>query len=616
MYQKIRRLLLLIHKAWILIKSGRSIEVFRRALKRGNLTYRKWLDVYYGSDSIVDQALSSRNIKLSEEIFFTIIIPTYNSKPTFLIAAVNSVINQTYSNWELILSDDASRKDTRNLLLKLQASDARIKLKQNLQHLGIAGVQNLALVESNGSFVGFLDHDDLLHKDALRLVSLVIQSNPSLQFIYTDEDKIDCTGHHFDPYFKPDWNPDLLHSQNYINHFSVYSKQLITRMGGFRTGFDGAQDWDLLIRSEKQLFPQEVFHIPVVMYHWRSVKGSTAFKEDEKKDIVSKQRAVLSAYLSENKIDANIERLPNGFWNINRTLKSEKPGVTIIIPTRDKTSLLKTCIESIKDKTSYPSYEILVVDNQSNSETKSLLKKWEISKGIQILDYDLPFNYSQMNNRAAKISQSKVLIFLNNDVQVLSSDWIENLVVNAVRPEIGAVGGMLYYPNGYIQHAGIVLGIGGVAGHIYQGFYKGYSGQFGRAQLSQNYSAVTGSCMAIERSKFLQVEGFDEDNLPIAFNDVDLCLKLTDFGYRNLWLPNVEMIHKESASRGYEDDSMESAQRFRKESKFIKDKWGKGLLMDPAYNPNLNLERFDASISQPPRIDWLVDVLDNYMLNK
>jgi len=544
-------------------------------------------------------------------LLFSIVIPTYNSNPKLLEEAVYSVVNQTYRKWELILSDDASNGEIHEFLQEIQKCDSRINLKLNKHHLGIAGTLNAGISESRGAFVGFLDHDDLLHKDALKMISIVIQKKPSIKFVYTDEDKVDLFHNRFDPYFKPDWNPDLLYSQNYINHFSVFSANLLSLIGGFRVGYDGAQDWDLLLRLEKIIKPNEIFHVPLVLYHWRAVKGSTALADSEKKWTVGAQRAVLNAFIKENKINAKAELLANGFWSVNRKLESNQPMVTIIIPINHNFDKLKAHLENLKAKTSYRNFEMLLVHNQNNFELKGGFFTWLDSEGFKVFEFDQPFSIAELNNQIARFSRSRVLIYLKNDLIVLSKNWLENMVVNAIRPEIGAVGAMIYDPGYKIQHAGLVLGINGVAGHVYQGFYKGFAGQFGRAQLSQNYSAVTGACLAIERNKLLNVGGFDEKNLHSFFSDVDLCIKLQVYGYRNLWLPKVEFIYNESTSKEHQSDPNDLHKHFDEEFAYMKNKWGTDLLMDPAYNPNLTLEQNDASFSEPPRTDWLARLLEN-----
>jgi len=610
MIVKLNRLFSLVHKALILIKSGQISLVWQKLLQKRGVSYQNWYEVFYGFNSHFQQKLGSIIKTQNQLILFSIVIPTYNSNLKYLEEAIKSVIEQTYANWELILVDDASKPDLVQLLQNFAEQDNRIKLKLNREHLGIAGGLNTGIDSCEGKFVGFLDHDDKLHKDALALVAIVLAKHPHLKLIYSDEEKIDATSKRFDPYFKPDWNPDLLLAQNYINHFSVYSKQYLDDMGGYRLGFDGAQDWDLLLRSERILSPTEVFHIPLVLYSWRATKGSTAFAETEKNYIIEAQSQSLQAYLRENNINARIERLSNGYWVIIREVSPLKPKVTIIIPSKNEQLLLNACITSIKTKTTYSNYEILLVDNNSDSQTKQYLEGRINSKDFRVFEYNHPFNFADLNNLAAMKVDSTVLVFLNNDTEILTENWLNYLVANATRPEIGAVGGMLYYPNSFIQHAGVVLGIGGVAGHIYQGFYKGYPGQFGRGQLAQNYSAVTAACMAIEKRKFIEVGGFDQKNLAIAFNDVDLCLKLQNLGYRNLWLPEVELIHKESASRGYEGATPESQSRFELEFKYMQGKWGKRLLTDPAYNPNLTLDHLDSSLSDLPRMDWLDELLE------
>jgi GT2 family glycosyltransferase len=561
-------------------------------------------DLYLKKNEITD--LDMRRMEAEIKTFsytprISIITPVYNVDGTWLEKAINSVIGQVYQNWELCLVDDASTKEhVRDILAKYQEKDKRIKVKFLPENQGISGASNEALLLSAGEFVGFLDHDDELSIDALFEVIKLLQHHPDADMIYSDEDHKDIKGRRKDPYFKPDWSPDLFLSNMYTCHFGVYRKKLVEEIGGFRKGFEGSQDYDLVLRLTEKT--KKRYHIPKILYHWREIPGSTSLKYQEKSYADINARKALNDALIRRKISGEVltGKYP-GFFRVKREITGN-PGVSIIIPTKDQVKVLRKCIKSIIDRTDYNNYEIIVVDNNS-TEPGTLEYLGSISKepNISILKYEEPFNFSAINNFAARKAKGEYLLFLNNDTEVICSEWLSAMLEHAQRIEVGAVGCKLLYPNGKIQHVGVILGISGmrgklgVAGHSHKNYSNSSRGYYGRPHVIHNLSAVTGACVVIRRNVFDEVGGFDE-NLGIAFNDVDLCLKIREKGYLIVYTPYSELYHYESLSRGYEDTPEKEA-RFEKESRYIRGKWGliidKG---DPYYNPNLILEREDFTI--------------------
>jgi GT2 family glycosyltransferase len=372
-------------------------------------------------------------------------------------------------------------------------------------------------------------------------------------------------------------------------------------VGGFRAGHEGAQDWDLVLRLSEQVPPAHIRHIPHVLYHWRAIPGSTAKAAGEKQYIKQAQLETLRAHFCRTGRAAEVIPAAEVHWRVKYPLPQPSPPTTLIIPTRNSFDLLHRCVESIYRKTRYPNFELLIVDNQTDDPQTLEYMDWLAKeRKVTVLRYDAPFNYSAINNFAVRHARGEVIGLINNDIEAISPEWLEEMVTHALRPEIGAVGALLYYPNDTIQHAGVVVGLGGVAGHIYLHSPRGYVGQQGRAVLIQNYSAVTAACLVIRRAVFEEVGGLDEVNFSIAFNDVDLCLRIREKGYRNLWTPYAELYHWESASRGYEN-TQEKQVRFKREMAALQQRWGAALLHDPAYNPNLTLERGDCTLAFPPR---------------
>jgi GT2 family glycosyltransferase len=433
------------------------------------------------------------------------------------------------------------------------------------------------------------------------MVAAELAEHPDAALIYSDEDKIDESGRRHGPYFKPDWNPDLFLAQNLVTHLCVCRTDLVRELGGLRLGYEGAQDWDLAMRLAERVPPERIRHIPHVLYHWRGVAGSAALAASEKTYVCEAQRKVLTSHFERVGQHVRIEPVAEAYWRIRYPLPDDPPLVSLIIPTRDRYDLLRRCVDSIYRRSTYPSFEIVLLDNQT-TDPRALryLEELGARPNVRVVRYDAPFNYSAINNFAVRHARGTVLALINNDVEVITRDWLEEMVSQALRPDIGAVGAMLYYPNDTIQHAGVILGLGGVAGHAYCYRPRGYSGQASRAFLAQNLSAVTAACMVLRREVFDEVGGLDETHLPIAYNDVDLCLRIREKGYRVLWTPYAELYHHESASRGSDSAPTERA-RSRRELDYMQQPWGDLLQNHPAYNPNLALDRESFALNFPPR---------------
>lgn len=538
----------------------------------------------------------------------SILFPTYNTPEPWLSKAIESVRAQLYPHWELCVADDASTDPkVRPLLEDYARRDPRIKLTLRSENGHISAASNSALDLATGAFTALLDHDDELAPHALAEIVLALAARPGLEFIYTDEDKIDDQGRRFDPYFKPDWNPDLLLGQNYTCHLSVFRTERLRTIGGFRAGYEGSQDWDLTLRATTGLEAARIHHIPRVLYHWRAIPGSTALIIDQKSDypFIAAQKA-LRDHLARTGVTAELVAVSGRHWRVQRPLPAAPPKVSIIIPTRNAEHLLRLSVGSVLAKTAYPDFEVIVVNNRSD-DPATLAHFAELrAAGVRVLDHDAPFNFSAINNFAAREARGELLAFLNNDLEVISPDWLAEMAAQALRPEIGAVGAMLYYPNDTVQHAGVVLGLtgpalrDGVAGHAFKCAPRGSAGQRNRLRLVQNYSAVTAACLVVRRATFEAVGGFNEADLAVAFNDIDFCLRVRAAGLHNLWTPFAEFYHHESATRGAED-SPEKIARFQRETAYMRHRWGDLLDHDPAYNPNLSLQHEDFSLAFPPR---------------
>jgi len=527
----------------------------------------------------------------------SVIMPVYNVNQIWLEKTIDSVINQIYENWELCITDDGSTKEhIRETLDRYTKKDKRIKTKYLEDNKGISAASNVALRMATGEYVSLLDNDDELSVDALYECVKLLNKHPEADLIYSDEDKVNAIGKRTEPFFKPDYSPDLLLSMNYICHFCMFRKSIVDDIRGFNIGYEGSQDYDLILRFIEKTNPERIFHIPKILYHWRKLPGSAASAVEAKSYSFVSAKKALSDYLERNEIDGEVldGKFP-GKYRVRRKIV-DNYKVSIIIPFKDKCEVLKTCVNSILGKTNYNDYEIVLVNNQSEQEgTFEYLDSIKDKPIIKIIEFDKSFNYPAINNYAVSQINSEYFILLNNDTEVVSPNWIESMLEFAQRKDVGVVGALLYYPNDTIQHAGTILGIGGIAAHAHRFFLKESIGYFGRIKIIQNMSAVTAACMMTKKSIFKEVNGFDE-NLSHAFNDVDYCLKIREIGYLVVYTPYAELYHYESLSRGYED-SPAKRERFRNEIEYFQARW-KGFLSkgDPYYNPNLTIESEDFSI--------------------
>jgi glycosyltransferase involved in cell wall biosynthesis len=544
---------------------------------------------------------------LERHPLISVVMPVYNPDLAHLSSAIDSVRSQIYENWELCIADDASTDASVASVLKgYSSADSRIKVRFRERNGHIAACSNSALELATGEWVALLDQDDLLSEHALAVVAATIAEHPEAGLIYSDEDKIDQSGARCCPFFKPDWNPELLLGQNYISHLGIYRRALLVEIGGFREGYEGSQDYDLALRCIEKLQPAQIRHIPRVLYHWRMVEGSAAAVAEAKPYAPKAARHAIADHLQRKSIAGAVVACPeNHQWHrVIYHLRSPLPLVSIIIPTHDQAALLQRCLTSIRETTDYAPIEIVIVDNGSTKpETRAFLRDLALDARVQILTDADEFNFSRLINHGVRIARGEILALVNDDIETEKSGWLREMVSHAVRPEVGAVGARLWYPDGRLQHAGVVLGLHGVAGHAFQRFLPQPVALMNRTFiLSQNYSAVTAACMVLRKTIFDEVGGFDE-NLPNNFNDVDFCLRLRERSWQIIWTPYADLIHQESASRGRDSGSAERAQLLR-EMAYMQEKWGEQLRKDPFYSPNLSDSNAFA-LAWPPRIPLL-----------
>jgi O-antigen biosynthesis protein len=565
--------------------------------------YKEWIRRYDTLDSDDLARLKAEALALTDGPLVSVIMPTYNPNLGWLDQVVRSVQAQLYPLWELCIADDASTDPVvRPYLDKLAAADSRIKVVFRDSNGHISAATNSSLAMASGDWITFVDHDDVLPAHALLYMVKAIGRHPDARLLYSDEDKLDEHGKRYDPYFKCDWNPDLFYSHNLVTHLAFYRNDLIREVGGLRDAYAGAQDYDLVLRVIEKIQPDQIVHVPFILYHWRAHAGSTATADLNIKPyaMLAGERA-LNDHFKRLGVKAKAQFVGHGY-RVRHRLPQPAPMISIIIPTRNKVDLVRMCVESIREKSTYKNYEILLMDNGSDDpEALAYFAEQARTDNFRVIRDDSPFSYSAINNLGASQARGEVLCFLNNDIEVIAHDWIEELVSQACRPGIGAVGAKLLYPNTTIQHAGVVLGIGGWAGHAHKGFSLYAHGYVGRASLASNFSAVTGACMAVQKKHFDQVGGFDDVNLKVACNDVDLCLKFIEAGLRNLFTPHALLFHHESATRGYEDTPEKKA-RFQKEVDHMWKRWPQLMGNDPAYSPYLSLDHEDFGLAWPPRV--------------
>jgi GT2 family glycosyltransferase len=573
-------------------------------------SYNEWVE---RNDRLTESDLSAMRAHLKDlplQPKISIITPIYKTPIVLLRRAIESVQHQVYENWELCIADDASNdRELRATLEAYAALDTRIKLVFRNENGHISRASNEAAALATGEFIGLLDHDDELRPHALYMNIVELNCCPAAGLIYSDEDKIDIFGRRFNPYFKSDWNPELFTQQNFICHFTVIKRSIFEAVGGFRAGFEGSQDWDLFLRVTEVLAGSQIRHLPYILYHWRAIEGSTAQHPRFKPYALVAAQKALQEHFHRTREAVTVDIIEAiSQCRIRYHLPSLLPLISLIIPTRDSAASLERCVEKIIRITSYRNYEIIIIDNGSVEEaTFACFQRLQLQCGqIRVIRDDSPFNFSALNNRAAKQARGSVLGFVNNDVEIINADWLCEMVGHVLRPGTGAVGARLWFPDNRLQHGGVILGIGGTAGHSHKGMSRLHFGYFNRGALAQNFAAVTAACLLVRKEVFEQVGGFDEISLAVAFNDVDFCLKVRDAGYWNVWTPYAEAYHYESLTRGYED-SPEKLVRFERESATLKSRWHTALSEDPAYNPNLTLQSEDFKFAKQTRVSrpWM-----------
>lgn len=526
----------------------------------------------------------------------SIVIPLFNTPEKYLKELIDSVVAQSYGNWELCLADGSTSPKTGAYIKKHYNSEGRIVYRKIEENLGISGNTNFAISMGTGEFIMFCDHDDVVAPNALYEMVKVINEKPKTDIVYTDEDLINSDGTvHSSPRFKPDFNFDFLRSINYICHIFLVRKSLIDRVGMLRKEFDGAQDYDFILRCCEQT--EHIAHVPKVLYHWRAHDNSTAGNPESKQYAVDAGKRALEEHYRRMGYEAVVEN--TGIFIVYRTIMKVQgnPKVSVIILNKDHREDLEKCVVSIEEKTDYPNYEIIVVENNSElPETFAFYEELQRRySNVKVVTWDGPFNYSAINNYGAEYATGDYYLMLNNDIEVISPGWMSEMLGYCQREDVGIVGAKLYYSDDTVQHAGVVVGVGGFAGHVLTRFRKGETGYFGRLVTIQDTSAVTAACLMIKKSIYQLIGGFDEEFV-VALNDIDLCLKVRALGQLVVFNPYAELYHYESKSRGFEDTPEKKA-RFKKEIKRFREKWGEILSKgDPYYNPNLTLVRGDCSI--------------------
>jgi len=592
-YKLLRKNPYLVHKFYYEVRYHGPIVAFHKSMRKIFQVREK---PYHYTENPSWKKIEAQIRQFNYHPLISLLMPVYNVDPKWLEMAIVSVTNQVYENWELCIVDDQSTNPKTTAYLK-SLNHPKIKVMFSKSNSGISEATNQAYEMAVGEYVGFLDNDDELTRDALfECVREINEKDPDI--IYSDEDKIDSNQNFSDPFFKPDFSPDFLLSYNYITHFLLVKKSLIfPEEVLLNPQLNGAQDYDLILRLTERT--NKIVHIPKVLYHWRKLPSSTSFISRSKTYANDAGLQALQNAVSRRKITAQVL---NGKTFARYRVKYnllENPKVSIIIPFRDQPQLLKLCLNSILEKTTYKNFEIIGISNNStNPETFATMEDFaKRFPQVKFIEHNRPFNYSEINNVAVKeYSSGEHILLLNNDIEIISSDWIEAMLEHSMREEVGAVGAKLYYPNNTVQHGGVFIGIGWGGGHMHKHFPREADGYFGRLSVVHNVSAVTGACLMVKRKLYEEMNGLDEVNFKVAFNDVDFCLRLLEKGLYNVFTPFAEAYHHESISRGY-DNTPEKMKRLEEESRAFRKRhasiWLKG---DPFYNPNLTLEAEDFSL--------------------
>jgi len=546
-----------------------------------------------------EELFRQRRENWREKPLFSIVVPLYKTPEKYLQQLIDSIQSQTYENWELCLSDGSGAPSPlESYLGKLEQREKRVKVIRHETPLKISDNTNAAIQRASGDYIVFADHDDLLTEDALYECALALKKHPQTELIYSDEDKISMNGkRYFEPHFKSDYNPDLLCSMNYFCHLVVVKRTLLEKTGLLDAAFDGAQDYDFVLRCTEHT--RNIHHIPKVLYHWRAHENSTAENPESKRYAFEAGKRAVEAHYARRNLPAKVEM--GEYPGLYRTVWQwqEQPLISILIPNKDHTEDLQKCIQSIEKYSTYRNYEYIIIENNSElPENFAYYKKLEEeNEKAHVVCWEGGFNFSAINNFGAEYANGEYLLFLNNDTEMINPDCLWQLLGYCMREDVGVVGARLYYEDNTIQHAGVVIGFGGIAGHTFIGFDRQANGYFSRIICAQDYSAVTAACMMTKKSVFLQAGGMTEE-LVVAFNDIDYCMKVQELGKLVVYNPYAQLYHYESKSRGLED-SPEKQERYYKEMKYFVTKWKEYMDQgDPYYNPNLTLSKADFSLKQ------------------
>ncbi|MDD2958066.1 MAG: glycosyltransferase family 2 protein [Lachnospiraceae bacterium] len=555
--------------------------------------YGPWYEKYRIKE---DELAKQRERKWKQKTVISIVVPAYRTPEAFLRQMIDSVRKQTYSYWELCIANGSPEDEAMaRVLAEYTGEDERIRVRSLKENLGIAGNTDAALEMAGGEYLGLLDHDDLLAPNALYEIADALEKDRALDVLYTDEDKVSMDlSEHFQPHLKPDYNPDLLCSNNYFCHFLVVRREIVRSVGGFRPEFDGAQDYDFVFRCVEAA--EHIGHIPEILYHWRVHKASTADNPTSKLYAYEAGKRAIEAHLQRQNVKGTVSLKKDlGFYRVTYPVSGD-PLISIVIPNKDEVPTLKKCLQSIYEKSTYLNYEIIIVENNSvNDETFSYYKEIDGIHQTRVVYWKEGFNYSAINNFGIRQAKGDYIVCLNNDMEVITPGWMEEMLGTCQRRGTGIVGARLYYPDDTIQHAGIVVGIGGIAGSLFVGMKRSHSGYLHKAALMQDLSAVTAACMMIKKEAWLAAGGFEE-KLAVAFNDVDFCLKVRRGGYLVVYDPYVEFYHFESKTRGSEDTKAK-VRRFQTEIEYMRSQWTDILKNgDPYYNKNLSLSKWNYSL--------------------
>lgn len=566
--------------------------------------YQHWVRTWDTVNETSRKFLAGRIAELAHQPLVSVILPVFDAPEPYLRAALDSVVGQIYPHWELCIADDCSSAAWVPKVLDAYADrHPRVRVARRAENGHISAASNTALEMATGEWVALLDHDDVLAEHALSLAVLALENVPEAGLLYSDEDKIDEHERRLQPFFKPDFDPVLLLSQNYICHMTMARLDLVREVGGFREGLEGAQDWDLVLRLSERLQRDQVVHVPHILYHWREHPRSTSVSMSSKPYATTAQRRAVADHLDRLGKPAQVTANgADGLIRVKWSMPADAPKVSIIIPTRDG-KLLERCLNSILSGTGYPDFEVIVVDNGSISlRTRTLLRRHE--RWIQVVRDERPFNFAALNNAAVQRATGSVVCLMNDDCEVVSYEWLEEMVTQLLQDGVGAVGAKLLYPDGRIQHAGVLLGVGGIAGHAHRMSDRHSLHHFGWLYTPRTLSAVTAACMVVRRDAFEELDGLDETNLGISLNDVDFCLRLREAGWRVVWTPFAVLTHHESVSRGI--DSVVRPEEHELERAYMRGRWSIDLISDPAYNPNLTLDPAGEhfALASPPRLPW------------